>query len=1686
MRSHPSLFHAGSALLAAFTALVLTPEASLASERQVTNTATASWNDGGRDQTVGSNTVTFDVTQPEVELTTFVPFPSAPQSAELNASYCSSATAPSRLTIAGAPEGAHQTDILPTRTVRVGQNLVLRINAQSANFDPAARDELRLELTTPSGDVETLTAVEDSIDSGIFFASIGTLPLNPAPVTGDCRLSLRDGEEIGIAAFIRGNETPFLTGAMDALADPFGVVFDSLDGKPVDGATVTLIDVATGQPAEVFSFDGVTPYPNTVISGSSATDANGDEYAFAPGEYRFPLVAFGNYRLQVTPPAPYTGPSVATPAELAQLTAPSGGAFQISDASYGGTFAVDSVIPVQIDYPLDAPGGDVSIDKRASREIVQPGDAVFYTVTLRNTNPARASRGVTLTDRAAPGLRLQTDSIRIDGQPVAKGLTPDADGNGFSLALDSIDGGMTRRVTYAMTVRDDAPIGDAENLASITAPDGNSATAQAGIRIERDGLTARMTIIGRIVDGGCRPDGEVRGIPGVRVMMEDGSFAITDYDGRYHFEGVVPGNHVVQAIRYTLPEGGAFVDCTRSTRSAGSPISRFVSGQGGSLVRADFHAVLPASADIDQNAAREREERDNIAASGASTDFLALGDGPDGFIFPEVDHNPRSPSIRVVVRHRAGQRVALHADGELVSGLAFDGTKTSADKTFAVSIYRGIPLEGPTTQLRAEIQNADGRTLETYERPVYYSTTPLRAQIVPEQSRLIADGASAPVLAVRMTDRNGRPVHAGIAGSLTIDSPYQTRSAIEAAQSRELSGFGNASASWLVEGDDGIAYIELAPTLVSGALRANFTFTDGETTREERLEAWVEPGDQPWTLIGLAEGSIGARSVAENMEREGDFDSHLGDNARVAFYAKGRVLGKYLATIAYDSAKQENDQRLLGTIDPAAYYTVFGDNSQRFFDAASRDKIYVRVESSTFYALYGDFETGFDETDLARYQRIATGVKAEGRFGQVEAQGFAAKIGSRQRRDEIQGQGISGPYRLSARRIVPNSETVAIEVRDRLRSDVIVSSQTLTRFIDYDVDLLSGTITFAQPVLSRDPALNPQFIVVNYDVDALGQKEWNAGGRVTWSTDDDSVRVGFTGLTEKGDEQRTNLGAVDVRVRIGEQTEVRAEAAMSRQNGATSNAYLAEVEHVSGPFDLLAYVRHTDADYGVGQQNVADRGRRRVGVDGRARLTEEFSVVASAWHDESLIDTAKRDAVEVRAVWQTAKTDAFVGVAHVADTLADGRKTNSTILQAGGTQRLLDNTLEVTGATSVPLGGTGSIALPTRHTLGVRYTVSRDVKVIGSYEIARGDAIDANTVKVGAEITPWEGGRVVSSIGQDTIGRGPQEADANRTFAAFALGHSFRVGERLLIDATLDGNKTLSGGIALADTVNPAQPEPSGGQFDGNGLLGEDFTAFTLGAAWSAGDWNARARGEYRDGELADRTGADLAIIRRLGAGSVVGGGATWTRAENETGGTTQIVDAALSVAHRPASSAFSLLSKVEYRSDEVTGAVDGFVGAAGQTALLTSGDAKLRRLIGSVSTNWSPIDRDEEDGQSARTEVGVFAGLRHNFDRVEGFDLGTTTLLGGLDLRIGLTDRIEIGGKASVRHDLSSGTTAFSVGPEIGFVPTDNVLLSVGYNIVGFRDPDFQDARSTDKGLFASVRIKLDDDSFNFLGLGR
>ncbi len=437
--------------------------------------------------------------------------------------------------------------------------------------------------------------------------------------------------------------------------------------------------------------------------------------------------------------------------------------------------------------------------------------------------------------------------------------------------------------------------------------------------------------------------------------------------------------------------------------------------------------------------------------------------------------------------------------------------------------------------------------------------------------------------------------------------------------------------------------------------------------------------------------------------------------------------------------------------------------------------------------------------------------------------------------------------------------------------------------------------------------------------------------------------------------------------------------------------------------------------------------------------------------------------------WRSPGTDARIGLAHFDDRLANGDSGASTLLQFAASQRLMDNRLEISGDTSLALGGAGSLDLPPRHRLGLRYALARDVRLTATYEIAESSAIRARTLRAGLEVSPWDGGRIASTFGQNTGGEAPRIP-----FAGFGLSQTVTVSSSLSFNATLDGNRLLGPAPAPEAVVNPGQPPGNGGPLGVDRTLFEDFTAVTLGGTWHSGRWTANGRAEYRNGGFADRYGAAFGVLRQIGEGRAIGSNFVWTRSTAPGGASSEIIDAGITLAHRPDGSSFALLGRIEYRSDEVSGAIAGQPGPVGRTALTVTGDALSRRLVGSLSANWTPRGAG---GRRKPSEIGLFLGTRYGFDRLEGLDIEGLTGFAGLDLRFGLSSGVDIGGSASIRANLAEGSYSYALGPQASVVLAEGTLLSLGYNIAGFRDSDFSLDRPLDQGLFAAIRFKFDAD---------
>lgn len=1704
-----SIIHLCAALFALFAALWLAGTPADA-QRTVSNVAHVEWGEPGATHRMPSNRVDILVQEPD-ETPPAIALYRLDEGGDRRYPLASASCtlADGMVPDIGGPYASFERNpatLAPATAINPGEPLVFVVDYAAGNADPSARERFEVVIETDTGDRETVEFVETAPDSGIFTAWLRTRAMPPSPVQDNCVLSVRPGSPLGLMLTGIGSTATFELD-VDILIALGSIVFDAETGEPVDGARVTLIDAATGQVAQVFDADGVTPLPATVTSGGPTQSSfatagirgQAAPGALAPGEFLFPLVAPGRYRLLIEPPPEYLGISRRSPDELSGLVAPDGHRYRLISGSYGDPFVHSSLTSVALDVPLDRPPPPLRIEKLASRQVASPGDPIAFRIVVGSRDATRATEALTITDILPSALRLRPDSLRIDGEPAGAAATIAADGSRFELAIPRLAPGETALVTYVTEVLPQARDGVAVNSATVTDDIGmERATADASIRIERDTIATRMTIIGRVIDGGCGIDPRTApGVPGVRVMLEDGSYAVTDEDGRYHFEGVRTGLHVVQVDEHSLPLDRAAVDCARNTRSAGRSFSRFVEGFGGSLRRVDFHvaAVAPREAPAGSTPTAPRPEVVSDAeAAGAERDWFTGREPGIAWLFPAEDHNPRSRVLRVAIMHLPGQTVRLSLNGEAVEPVAFDGLRQNEARTMAVSLWRGIGIDPRSNTLRAEILAADGTVVETLTRTVNFANAPMRAELVRERSVLVADGITRPVVAVRLTDRDGNPVHHGLTGDFAVPSPYFPAVEADAQQARQLAGLERAAPVWRVEGDEGIAYIELEPTMFSGSLSVAFPFRDGEVQRNQVIDLWLDPGDRPWTVVGVAAGTIGFNTLSSSIEEFGDEQDDFDVDGRIALYARGRISGQWLMTMAYDSDSDRDESRFRGVIDPTRYYTVYADRSERRFDAASVRRLYLRLERPQFYAMFGDYETNINEPQLARYNRSLNGLRAEYRNDRISAIAFAADTPHRFGRVEIQGNGLTGPYTIGSSQILANSERVTIEVRDRFRSNVIVSTQTLVRNIDYDIDYFAGTLRFREPILSRDADLNPRFIVVEYEVDGIAERAIQAGGRFTWNTADDRLQIGATVIRDDDTQRETIVGGVDIRWRPDDATEVRAEFAASDSSVDTpaagsgsaegfATAWLVEAEHHSSDIDILAYAREQEAGFGVGQLNGAESGTRKFGFDGRVRLGGPLSLAASGWHENYLTSDARRIAGRALLEYRGERTDGRLGLIYANDRLTDGTQRDSTLLQLGATQRLFGNRLELDGQTEFALDSAESVDFPARHAITARFRATEWATLIGTYEIADGEDFDVSTFRAGFELAPWAGARISMTGNQQDIAEyGP------RTFAAYGFAQSLVLDEHWSLDISLDGNETLSGGIDSQTILEPQQPVASGGFIGSGSTLTEDFIAATLGATYRNGPWSIAGRAEVRDGEREDRRGVTLSALRQIGEGSALGGAFSWLRADQEGGAATEVTSLELSWAHRPANSDWSWLNKLEVRDDRVTNAIAGQPGPIGSAPLLLTGDAHSQRIVNSLSINWSPTTMRSSllggDTFLDRSEVSLFLGTRYVSERFGADDIeGWSNIVAG-DIRFDLSETFDVGVAGAIRESSGGRAWHWSAGPTIGISPAENTWITVGYNVVGFEDRDFEEARYTRSGPFITFRFRFDQQTFRDLGL--
>ncbi|MCC5887149.1 MAG: cadherin domain-containing protein [Gammaproteobacteria bacterium] len=522
-------------------------------------------------------------------------------------------------------------ELQPATAFNVGEPVFVRLIDPDQDVDPAAPDTVTVRLRiADTGESETLILRETGASTGVFtgYLNAGASTLG----AGDCRLGSDTNGRL--EARYQDPEDASDRSVARALLDPVGRIFDSATGELLDGVRITLVEAASGAPATVRGLDGVASWPSTVLSGEAVTDGAGNSVSVPAGGFRFPVVGAGEYRYQIEMPDGYRFPSLVDDADLQQLdTAP----FLLGDASRGEAFeAAEGVTPIA-DVPLDPVVVDLFLTKRALSDTAAVGDFIQYELAVENPS-SMASGALELLDFMPVGFRYQSGSARIGADRVPN-VVVERDGRSLRIPLPNLDPGQRVSIRYVSEITGGAREGIAVNRATAVGEGVRSSnTAEAKVRVREDLLRSRATLMGRVLEGPCdAPTADRKGLGGVRLYMEDGTYVVTDSEGRWHIEGVKPGAHVVQLDEASLPASHRIMSCEDNVRFAGTPFSQFVDVQGGTLWQADFHVTMrpPETSDVIQRL-RGRINGDRLLVRAELTGgALPLTDATQVIMLPE-------------------------------------------------------------------------------------------------------------------------------------------------------------------------------------------------------------------------------------------------------------------------------------------------------------------------------------------------------------------------------------------------------------------------------------------------------------------------------------------------------------------------------------------------------------------------------------------------------------------------------------------------------------------------------------------------------------------------------------------------------------------------------------------------------------------------------------------------------------------------------------------------------------------------------------------------------------------------------------------------------------------------------------------------------------------------------------------
>lgn len=835
-----------------------------------------------------------------------------------------------------------------------------------------------------------------------------------------------------------------------------------------------------------------------------------------------------------------------------------------------------------------------------------------------------------------------------------------------------------------------------------------------------------------------------------------------------------------------------------------------------------------------------------------------------------------------------------------------------------------------------------------------------------------------------------------------------------------------------------------------------------DTTGEINVKASVEDfsdeiklyqvaADRPLFVTGILNytGRYGKVSGEEPSQQADNYrDNRYTDDERAAIFMKGNIKGGMHLTLSYDSDK--SDEEFLREISPDSYYPLPGDASIKGYDARSTSKLFVKLERERHFIMWGDYSSGegADAADIGRTSQILNGANGVFNNGKLAAQIYGARPEDLHKEVEINGNGTAMFYNIGDTRIVRHSDVVTLLTYDRDNQGLILEQQSLTRYVDYNIDYFNGDMRFNRVIPMYDSELNPIKVRIAYDVDGNGDSYTIAGARLSYLFSP-NLAAGASYEHNSHDIEGYNIGSLWVNYDVDSKTKLIASVATMNHEGSqsastiTTDTATPTAEPIKKGSAVKLLLKRdwtpgvaTELEYVYAEEGFTNTtggvtpARQEIRLRHRHKLTGIANLNIEANHSESLVHNEKQQSISATvdtkilgSQWMTRIGSRYIH----NETDTQSEEYTTAIVGIGRNFSLFNRPARFDTEYEQSFGHDSK----RRFNIKADWNFHKQASIYTQYEyidslsgISNLGSGSTSTFTAGIDVDWLNGGSTYSEFRQRGASDGRSLELANGYRGRFEITPGISIDPSVEYVEVLkgDGASGVAVSLGAADIRNPNYKTTGrleyrhGDNEDYYGLLGAWVTRLSQ-------DWSGLVRDEYRY------------ISKDQGEN-------TWSN------------HMSMGLAYRPRlNNRYHMLAAYEWKTEHSEISRDAHILSTHQNY--------------QISPQWAVSSR-----------VGLkwedFTEYQQNYDSV-------STIIDGRVIYY-INRRWDVDLHAGMLGTDWFNSRRYSAGAGVNYLIMKNLRAGIGYNVIGFDDDDLDPQGYNLQGFYFDLMFKLDEDMFDWL----